>query len=376
MSLDNPKISVLCPSYNHEKYVKYFIEGILNQTEQDFELIIVDDNSTDNNVEEIKKFDDPRIKFIQHEYNKGVTAGLNSCFEKAKGKYIVLAASDDISEPHHLKYASEYLDNNPDINVFYSSLKLVDENNKNVEDKNNIFIRTNENKYNLLRTCFFLCNPLLSPGTMIRKSAFEKNMPLDLSLIQYQDYQIHIKLLLENEIFISSEPLVNYRMASQPENISANCFGTQIRESLEEDKLMDTFLEIKDVQTLKNIFNEDILEMGEPTKETIPYFLGMLAINSNRRTRKNWGYQTIMKFIEKKENFDLLNKLYGFDFKIFINLVKDFNVENQSNFELQQKIIETKHRKYTRYKKLATILGLFLGGIILLNIIFGIYFLF
>ena len=328
MSLYSPKISVLCPSYNHGKYVKYFIESILNQTEQDFELIIIDDNSTDNNVEEIKKFNDPRIKFIQHDFNQGINAGLNTGFSHVKGKYIVFIASDDILEPNHLQVTSEYLDNNLDTDVFYSSLKIIDENNIPIKDENNIYIRNNQSKYNLLRVSFFMGNTLLSPGMVIRKSAFEKLMPLDLSMLQYQDYQMHIKLMLNGEIYISPQPLVNYRITSQLESVSAQSPTTKLRESLEEDAFLDTFLEIKDIQTLKNIFGDNIEKVGEPIPEVIPYFLGMFALFSRRQTRKNWGYRTIMKFIKTKENFDLLHKLYGFDFKKFINLVSYFNIES------------------------------------------------
>ncbi len=74
----NPKISILTPSFNHEKFVGFFIESVLKQTLEDFELIIVDDCSSDNNVNEILKFKDPRIKLIQHPYNQGINAGINT----------------------------------------------------------------------------------------------------------------------------------------------------------------------------------------------------------------------------------------------------------------------------------------------------------
>ena len=83
-----PKISILTPSFNHEKFVGLFIESILKQTLEDFELIIVDDCSSDSNVNEILKFKDPRIKLIQHPYNQGINAGINTAFENAKGEFL------------------------------------------------------------------------------------------------------------------------------------------------------------------------------------------------------------------------------------------------------------------------------------------------
>ena len=93
-----PKFSILCPSFNHEKYVGFFIQSVLEQSFDDFELIIVDDFSNDKNVEKIKEFKDERIKLIQHEYNKGINASLNTAFENSMGEFIVFSASDDMFE--------------------------------------------------------------------------------------------------------------------------------------------------------------------------------------------------------------------------------------------------------------------------------------
>ena len=63
------KISILCPSFNHQRFIAEHIKSVLNQSFKDFELIIVDDCSTDDNVAQIDKFSDPRIKLIRHEFN-------------------------------------------------------------------------------------------------------------------------------------------------------------------------------------------------------------------------------------------------------------------------------------------------------------------
>ena len=75
--MNKPKISILCPTFNHEGFIEYYIESILNQSTKDFELIIVDDCSSDDTVSVIKKFNDERIRFYQHNFNKGINATLN-----------------------------------------------------------------------------------------------------------------------------------------------------------------------------------------------------------------------------------------------------------------------------------------------------------
>ncbi|ECB9992287.1 glycosyltransferase family 2 protein, partial [Campylobacter jejuni] len=97
------KISILTPCFNHEKYVSYFLQSVLEQSFSDFELIIVDDCSSDNSTKEIQKFKDPKIKLIKHEFNKGINATLNTAFENSNGEYIVFCASDDILEKNALE---------------------------------------------------------------------------------------------------------------------------------------------------------------------------------------------------------------------------------------------------------------------------------
>ena len=86
--MQKPLVSILCPTFNHEKYVKFFLDSLLAQTNPNWELLIVDDCSTDNNVAEIKKFHDSRIKLIQNPFNMGINCGLNQAFERARGDYM------------------------------------------------------------------------------------------------------------------------------------------------------------------------------------------------------------------------------------------------------------------------------------------------
>ena len=85
-----PRVSVIMPSYNKEKYIAKSIKSILNQTYRDFELLIIDDVSTDSSVEIIRSFDDPRIRFYQNEQNVGMAANRNIGIEKAGGEFIAL----------------------------------------------------------------------------------------------------------------------------------------------------------------------------------------------------------------------------------------------------------------------------------------------
>ena len=100
-SKNQSKVSVIIPTYNRAYLISRAINSVLNQTYQDFEIIIVDDGSTDNTEEVIKEFQekDERIKYIRHKNNKGEAAARNTGIKAAKNEYISFQDSDDESFP-------------------------------------------------------------------------------------------------------------------------------------------------------------------------------------------------------------------------------------------------------------------------------------
>ena len=96
-------VSVIMPSFNTEKYINDSIDSVLGQTYNNFELIIVDDCSSDNSVDIIKKYDDPRIKLIVNKRNKGAAFSRNRALIESKGEWIAFLDSDDIWEPKKLE---------------------------------------------------------------------------------------------------------------------------------------------------------------------------------------------------------------------------------------------------------------------------------
>jgi len=99
--MENPKVSVIIPAYNHEKYVGEAIQSVLTQTFKDFELIIINDGSTDHTEAEILKFKDDRIQYYSQS-NRGLSATLNRGIDLARGEFFNFLPSDDIFLPEKL----------------------------------------------------------------------------------------------------------------------------------------------------------------------------------------------------------------------------------------------------------------------------------
>lgn len=115
-----PVFSVIIPTYNREKLIGRAIDSVLNQTFKDFELIIVDDGSTDNTKEIIERYTDQRIRYIYKE-NGGQNSALNKGIEFAKGKYVAFLDSDDewLDEKLRKVYIKYHTDTNIDIVYHY-----------------------------------------------------------------------------------------------------------------------------------------------------------------------------------------------------------------------------------------------------------------
>lgn len=111
--------------YNGEQYLQEAIESILNQTYSDFELIIIDDASTDSTPQIIQSYRDPRIRVIRNNENLGLTKSLNKGLTLAKGEYVARMDADDISLPERFEKQVAFLDSHPEVAVVGTAKQLI-----------------------------------------------------------------------------------------------------------------------------------------------------------------------------------------------------------------------------------------------------------
>lgn len=118
-------ISVVIPLYNKEKQIAYTLQSVFEQTFQDFEIVVVDDGSTDNSVEEVEKFDDSRIRLI-HQTNAGVSAARNRGIEEASGELIAFLDADDVWMPEYLATQYGLYQKYPECSVYACNYEFRD----------------------------------------------------------------------------------------------------------------------------------------------------------------------------------------------------------------------------------------------------------
>ena len=120
----NPKISVCVPVYNAAPFIAETVSAVLRQDMTDFELLLLDDASTDDSVAVIKRFNDKRIRLFRHKHNQGIAASRNFLIKQARGEYIAVLDHDDICLPERLRVQAAFLDSHPDIALVGSRFEL------------------------------------------------------------------------------------------------------------------------------------------------------------------------------------------------------------------------------------------------------------
>ncbi len=128
MTESTPRVSIVLPTYNGASFLTESIQSCLDQTYTDWELIAVDDASSDDTPQILGRFAarDPRIHIIRHDQNKRLPGALNTGFRAARGDYLTWTSDDNLYRPHALQTLVEFLDAHPDTDVVYADYSLID----------------------------------------------------------------------------------------------------------------------------------------------------------------------------------------------------------------------------------------------------------
>lgn len=214
-------VSVIIPAFNTEKYISQAIESVLNQTYQNFELIVVNDGSTDRTEKVIKKYFN-RISYI-YQTNKGVAAARNVGISASKGEYIAFLDSDDIWLPEKLELQVDYLSTHLDTDLVYADYATFD-NGGGILEENFALSRQlpRPSGYifqELILKCLFQTNTV-----MLKRQILEKAGLFDERFLIGEDYDLWLRISAEHKIGYLPKVLAKYRQ--HPSSITARSLST------------------------------------------------------------------------------------------------------------------------------------------------------
>lgn len=198
----NDLVSIIMPSYNTERFIADSIQSVLNQTYQNWELIIVDDCSTDNTDTVVASFTDSRIKYLKNEKNSGAAVSRNRALREAKGKWIAFLDSDDLWMPDKLDKQITFMKQH-DYKFSYTDYEKIDEE----SNKLNIFVSGPKEvtEKDMYRYCWVGCLTVMYDAEqvgLIQIKDIKKN----------NDYAMWLQVSKKANCYLLSENLAKYRI--------------------------------------------------------------------------------------------------------------------------------------------------------------------
>jgi glycosyltransferase involved in cell wall biosynthesis len=290
--LEIPLISVLMPCYNSSAYINEAIKSILNQTIKDFELLIFDDASTDNTIQNIRSFDDVRIKLIEKPNNTGYTDSLNMGLKIARGKYIARMDSDDVSLETRFQKQVHFLDLNPDIVVCGTWIETFPDNTIVKYPKKN-----EEIMVSLLDDC---C--LAHPSVFIRRSFLvDEGAQYDKDFEPAEDYDLWTRLISKGKFANIPEVLLKYRV--HPQQTSSSRYYSQQNNSLRSRQRMLNYLiddgQINNLELSHLVYQTDKIDSNRKLLTLIDWLDTLVILNDQKQI---FDRKMFRDFVNRKKN--------------------------------------------------------------------------
>jgi len=209
-----PLLSFILLSYNYEHYIGQTIESILNQTVQDFEIVVVDDASSDKSVDRIRGFTDPRIRLIVNQNNLGPLVGYNHAVDLARGEWLVNLDTDDWIAPQKLERQLAAAATDPRLDIIGTYMNVVDASGGRPFSAAEIEAIYNRPRDFQKVDCWIGENGLCRSSTIIRRAAqLRVGGFSDLNMTRAWDYELWTRALREGCRFgVVPEPLTYYRV--------------------------------------------------------------------------------------------------------------------------------------------------------------------
>lgn len=229
VSLHAPSVSVVVPSYNYGHFIAQRLRSILDQTYQDFEVIVIDDGSTDSSAEVIAKFEsDPRVRAIYCEQNSGsVYQRWNEGAALARGRYLWFAGADDYCEENLLEELVGPMDTETSVGIAFTQSWMVDGQGKR-RFRAPVWNRTGTRRGAQARQLLLLDTTIANAsGVLLRTDIFRDVGGFDLSFRLAADWKLYLDVLSKSDLFYVSEPLNYCRMHSSTVSIQARRSGSE-----------------------------------------------------------------------------------------------------------------------------------------------------
>ena len=306
----DPKISVLMPVYNDEKYILEAIESILNQTYINFEFIIINDGSSDNSLKIIQSFNDNRIKIINNDKNRGIAYSLNKGLDIAKCKYIARIDANDVAHPTRLAVQKEYLDQN-EVDLVGTNYIVI--------DKNSSIIRYSSiREFDPDETQSYLAFYNICHSSIMVRYSILSHLDNIYNNVLVEDFDLYQRLSYKSNFFIINENLMKIRKLDTGLSSDFKKLEKQI-DLLRIQQLKEINLHPNDNQKIihSNLVNKYFEKLEHFSLISILNWIRLLIYNNNKtefysiKYFNNEWYTRINNLFKLRQN-KTINEIYKY----------------------------------------------------------------
>jgi glycosyltransferase involved in cell wall biosynthesis len=204
--MQRPDVTVFMAVYNGEKFISQAIDSVLEQTFKNFELLIIDDGSTDESLSIAKAYNDSRIRILQNENNKGLAFTRNRGVEEAKGEFFATLDCDDIAYKKRLEIQTKFFSENKDVVLCGGRIRFIDQHSKYIGKFSSL-----NGDQDFLKALLLFNNIYCNSTTMINTGILKK-FRYDESFAPAEDYDLFEKISSEYKIGFINEFFCKYRV--------------------------------------------------------------------------------------------------------------------------------------------------------------------
>ena len=335
------------PNYNCEQYISYAIRSVLEQSYTNFELIIIDDCSTDNSRDVIDSYQDPRVKKVYFQENECMYYAYNYAISIAKGEYFAIIDSDDYWSVDKLKKQLDYIELHSECGACFTLVNVVDEENtilsENDTDRVKLFEVKNKSQYEWIRHFYFKGSCLCHSSVLIRRDVLKEIGVYNLALVQIADFDLWIRITKQYNIYVMQEKLTNYRWFKSGKNFSAPSEIANRRSNVEVSYVMSRYFDDMSDELFVEVFSSNFINENAHTHEELLCERALILLQTvfYGNPGRIGGIIKLASLIQQESTRKILRERYGITQKYIYELtvsplLYDSAVEEKIKYNKEQ----------------------------------------
>ncbi|MBQ5995343.1 MAG: glycosyltransferase [Clostridia bacterium] len=354
------KVSVCINAYNCERFIAETIQSVLDQSYTNFEIIVVDDCSTDDTVKVVEGFNDDRITLVRLPENQNISGSNNEALKRATGDYIAHLDSDDVWKPNKLERQVKFLEEHPEYGACFSFVDVIDEHSYDIGDTDpffkNLFNVKTLSQAQFLRKFTDEPNFICHSTMLLRRDIFEKLGYHNRSLLYLHDFDCWARLILICPIFIYPEPLINYRVRAGSNSAPGEDKNLAMYE--EYARIVYNMIDNCPDELFLAAFADRLRLSGEHGKKQIELEKAFVLLDAFEplKSNKYLGVRKLDELFSDAEYIEIAERDFGFGVRDLYELHKNEFFYNEAKFNgikgEEQKLLEKIEEQQKEYELL------------------------